>query len=246
MKNKINRNMKNEIYVLNQPQRSIISLVLVDSQLPLEQTEHEKIDKLRNFSDVFFIFSDDIFSETKKIEKNKFTSLYEACGYIDGGSELCEMYLKTILYCLEIFEHHVGFCIIRLSDLKSVDVDRCENNIVSLTASSVSSPVFKTRRLTSDEFYDIYKKSNSGNIIFKKQQDTTNMYCSYTSESNILFIKRATLGTIIDFWKSSSPNKYIDSFSITDPRYFFASIMRYLTIKTIDSEVENLDIGKLK
>ena len=117
--------MKNEIYVLSQPQRSIISLIVVDSKLPLEQGEHEKLDKLRNFSDIFFIFSDDLFSETGKIEKNKFTSLYEACGYIDGNSELCEVCLKTILYCLEIFEHHVGFCIIRLSDLNNIEVDKC-------------------------------------------------------------------------------------------------------------------------
>ncbi len=237
--------MKNEINILHQPKHSTISLILIDSdKFPISPEEHNAIDKLQEFSDVFFVFSDHLFPSTKGINKTKFTSLYESCGYIDGGGELCETYLISILYSLEIFETHIGFCITRISDLGDIKLEDYSKNIISLTASSISSPVFKTRRLGTDEFYKIYKNSNTG--IFKKQEDSVNMYCSYTSDSKIMYFKRSSIGIIIDFWKSSENNKYFKSFSIKDPRYFFASVVKFLTIQKIDANINDLDIGTLR
>ena len=229
--------MKIEIYILQQPKHSIISIVLVDSVFPIPEPQHESLAKLLEFSDIFFVFPKGV----KGIEKEKFTSLYEGCGWVEEGSGLIETYLRAVLYSLEIFECHVGFCMSRLTDLKTDIID--PQKIISLTGSSLVSPVFETRKLTSHEFYEIYKEANSG--IFKTHSDTSNMYASYTSESPILYFKRSNLGTIIDFWRSSENNKYIKSFTLSDPRYFFASVCKFLGIGTLNSNIHDLDVGKL-
>lgn len=229
--------MKDEIYILHQPKHSVISIVLVDSEFPIPEPQHESLAKLLGFSDIFFVFPKNV----NGIKKEKFTSLYEGCGWVEEGIGLPKTYLQTILYILEIFECHIGFCISRLSDLKTDIID--PQKIISLTGSSLRSPVFKTRKLTSSEFYDIYKETNSG--IFKTKSDSSNMYASYTSESPILYFKRSNLGTIVDFWRSIEDNKYINSFTLKDPRYFFASVCKFLGIDIIDSDIHNLDIGKL-
>ena len=229
--------MKDEIYILHQPKHSVISIVLVDSEFPVPQEQHESLDRLLEFSDVFFVFPKSV----RGIGKEKFTSLYEGCGWIEEDLGLPETYLHTILYSLEIFECHVGFCISRLSDLTPDIID--SQKIINITGSSLGSPVFKTRKLTSHEFYDIYKETNSG--IFKTRPDSSNMYASYTSGSPILYFKRSNLGTIIDFWRSSEDNKYIKSFTLSDPRYFFASVCKFLGIGTLDSDIHDLDIGRL-
>lgn len=229
--------MKDEIYILHQPKHSVISIVLIDSEFPVPQEQHESLGKLLRFSDLFFVFPKSV----KGIGKEKFTNLYEGCGWIEEGPGISETYLRTILYSLEIFECHVGFCILRLSDLKLDIID--PEKIISITGSSISSPIFKTRKLTSQEFYDIYKETNTG--IFKPSQDSFNMYASYTSGSPILYFKRSSIGIIIDFWRSSEDNNYIKSFTFQDPRYFFASVCKFLGISTIDSEIYGLDIGKL-
>ena len=231
--------MKNEVFILRQPKYSIISLVFINSELPLKLEQHDKIQDLNNFSDVLFIFPN-----TPSIDKNKFTSLYEGCGWIECGPNLCETYLKTILYSLEIFEKHVGYCLINIENIGKINIVKNIDKIRSITASTVTNPIFTIKRLSSQEFYDIYKKSNSG--IFKTKEDTKNMYCSYTSSSNILYFKRSIAGMFVNFWKSSENNKYISSFSIQDPRYFFASLTKFLEIKTIDSDIESLDVGKLR
>lgn len=232
--------MKDEIYILHQPKHSIISLVLIDKkEFPLLDSEHDSISKLLEFSDVFFIFP----RYARGIQKEKFTSLYEGCGWIEEGVEgLIDTYLHTILYCLEIFERHIGFCISRISDLRPEIID--PSKIINLTSSNIVSPVFETRKLDSLEFYDIYKESNSG--IFKPSKDSSNMYASYTSGSPILYFKRSNLGILVNFWKSASKdNKYIRSFTLSDPRYFFASVCKFLEISTINSDIHSLDIGNL-
>lgn len=234
---KLNMYMKDEIYILHQPKHSILSIILVNSEFPIPEPQHNSLSKLLEFSDVFFIFPKSI----KGIDKEKFTSLYEGCGWIEESLRLPETYLHAILYSLEIFECHVGFCISRLSDLILDIID--PQKIISLTGSSIVSPVFKTRKLTSPEFYNIYKETNSG--IFKTKSDSSNMYASYTSESPILYFKRSNLGTIVDFWKSVEDNKYINSFTLKDPRYFFASVCKFLGINTLNSDIHDLDIGKI-
>ena len=231
--------MKDDIFILHQPTHSVLSIILVNTDFPLTESSHNKISNLVEFSDVFFIFPE----KSRSIRKDKFTSLYEGCGWVESGQSLCETYLKTLLYSLEIFEKHVGFCLYNLSDLDDFNIEVNKNKILELTASSVGSPIFKTRRLGSNEFYEIYKKSNSG--IFSKVSDSENMYCSYTSDSKLLYFKRSVAGLYVNFWQSSENNKYIKSFSISDPRYFFASMTKFLTIGTIDSEVEDLNIGTL-
>lgn len=235
--------MKDEIFILHQPKYAVFSVVSVNSSFPLSQKQHLEVDKLREFSDIFFIFSDKDFPESSKVDKNKFTSLYEGCGWIDCGENLCETFLKTLQYSLEIFEKHVGFCIINLSDLENTNVEKYSGKVITMTASTSSSPVLKIDRLDSEEFYNIYTKKNTG--LFKKSNPLENMYCSYKSTTNIVYFKRSIAGLLINFWKSSENNKYIKSFEQNDLRYFIASVFKFLTISTLDSDISDLDIGTL-
>lgn len=237
--------MKDEIYIQRQPKHPIVSLILVDDETPLTNEQHSNLEELTRLSDVLFIFSDDLFPASRQISKNKFTSLYEGCGWIDGGENLAVSYLKSIQYGLEIFEVSIGFCIIRLSDLRTKLPDNFESKIINITSSGVSSPIFKIRRLDSTEYFEIYKKYGSG--LFKRNQDIENMYCSYTSDSKIVYFKKQIMRQIVDFWRSTGKeeNKYITSFTKSDPRYFLASVSKFLGIQIIDSNIEDLDIGKL-
>ena len=63
MNKKVTNMEKDEMYVVNQPRKSIVSLVLFDENITDEI--HENIIKLNEISDVIFIFS----REYKRIDK---------------------------------------------------------------------------------------------------------------------------------------------------------------------------------
>ena len=48
----------NEVYVIEQPKSSLVTVIVVDlpGDKPLPQSVHERLRKLREISDLFFIF----------------------------------------------------------------------------------------------------------------------------------------------------------------------------------------------
>ena len=249
-KNKI----KDEIFVINQPKHAILSLVVVDCEFPIPELSHEVMEKLKDSSDVFLVFSDKYFSKSKSINKNKFANLYGVCGWIDSEDNLYNTILKSVQYSIEIFNKHVSFSIINMSDVKSLG-ENYFSNILNITGSTVTKPIFKLRRLSSREFYNIYsnetdepkKKTTIFNKIFNKDgdEDMSNMFNSYTSSSTSMFFKKNTMKLFIDFWEDKKSKTYIDSFDTGDFRDFFASMVKYLGISIIDCNMEDLNIGNL-
>ena len=67
-----------EMYVINQPKHSIVSLVVFNDNITEEI--HKNLAKLNDISDIIFIFSRD----QRRINKNKLTSLYNSCGWIES------------------------------------------------------------------------------------------------------------------------------------------------------------------
>lgn len=271
MKNKNNEglvkfNKKEVVYVINQPNHSLLSIVVVDDKtdFPLSENIHNNIEKLREISDIIFLFS----NNSKNINRKKFTSLYRACGYIESDRNINETLLKLLYYSLEIFGSKiVGNIIVNISDLEEFS-DKLRDNIIKINMSPVMKPIFKIRRLSSKEYYDIYKIKTDNisngmtltsyfleyttgiNIInqFKSNKiDNIGMYSSFTSDSKILYFKTPVIKLIISFWKGeeNSRENYTKSFKNNDVRYFLSSVVKYLGIEVMDLEIENLNIENI-
>lgn len=245
----MNKFNKDEMYVINQPKHSIVSLVLFDENITDEI--HKNITRLNNISDVIFIFSGDY----KKINKNKLTSLYNSCAWIESYDNLGFTLFKTLEYCINIFQLHNTYLILNLKDLNNIS-EKFFDNIESVNASSITKPIFKLKQLSAEDYKRIYMKKEINNDsflnkirkLFKLQDELEednddNMFCSYTSYSKALVYFRPTIIKLIEF---NNNNIYSELFNNkTDCRYLFASMTKYLNIEIIDCNIEDLKIGKL-
>lgn len=222
---------KEEIYVINQPKHILLSVVVVDCDLPLTQDVHENINELRSISDVLFVFSD----RFQDINKKKFTALYECCGYIESTGNIGRTVMKAMIYGKEIFEKHIGFTVGCLSSLRKSGFS---GKLQTLLGSSISQPVFKLRRLSSEEYYEIYKEKRTCFLCNKENVD--NMFCSYTTDSMMMFFRARTIDILFDFMNSNKD--VVDSFKKTDPRFFYASLIKFLNIELVDKNLEDVEI----
>lgn len=246
----------NEIYVINQPRRIIISLIVVDQDLktPLNKDVHESLEKLREYSDLFFIFTD----QHKNVDKIKFTSLYRGCGFIvSPDNKIGRSIIKALKYDLEIFSdtrNHLAITVSRITDTnKSDNYER-----LLMMVGKISWPVFECRTLDSGEFHNIYTitqdtlNDNGGNrSIFKTllgmlrrkkevDSDGIGMFNTWHSETDLLYfpsvvIERFLKGSEINF------ETWVDTFDTLDPRYMFASLTNLLNIKIL-----NINYSKVK
>lgn len=240
---------KDEMYVVNQPKHSIVSLVLFDENITDEI--HSNIIKLNEISDIIFIFSGDY----RKINKNKLTSLYNSCAWIESYDNLGFTLFKTLEYCINIFQIHNTFLLMNMCDLNNIN-SKFFDNINSVNASSITKPIFKTKQLSAEDYKRIYiKKEINNNSLFNKirklfklqgeleEDNDDNMFCSYTSDSKALVYFRPIIIKLIEF---NNNNVYSELFNNKiDCRYLLASMTKYLNIETIDCNIEDLNIGKL-
>lgn len=222
---------KEEIYVINQPKHNLLSVVVVDCELPITKEVHKNINELRTISDVLFVFLE----QHRNINKKKFTSLYECCGYIESTENIGRTIMKALIYGKEIFEHRFGYTIGNLSDLKRPGFT---DKLQKLIMSPISQPVFKLRRLSSEEYYEIYNEKRRCFLCNKENID--NMFCSYTSDSMMMFMRTRTIDVLFDFMNSNKD--VVDSFKKTDPRFFYASLIKFLNIEQVDENLEDLEI----
>lgn len=257
---------KDEMYVLLQPKHVLMSIVIVNDEFPLNLTAHKSIDKLNEVSDVVFIFSDKHNPKSKRVDKNKFASLYNACAWLDSGESLPESLFHVFEYSKEIFEKHVGYNILHLKDLSETGIpEKMLDNINSLLRSSSVKPVFKCWRLNNIELSNIYinpeletKKSRIFNFINCKKDDqivnNVDLFTTYTSNSVSMFLKSTTVNVLLDFVKLAKSNNYTkpgELFDITtfnersDVKFLLSSFIKYLGLGIINSSVEDLDIGDL-
>lgn len=238
---------KDEVFVLNQPCHTIFSLVVVDSVFPISSDVHDALGKLAEVSDLVFVFSDNFGGS---INRMKFSSLYNACAWLDSGDSISDSLFKVLQYDLEVFEgQHISYLVYNSSDLTYIGNEFIDQ-IQKINMMSISKPIFKSRRLSSEEYYEIYKLGNNEKSklrIFEskkeKKSDISNMYCSYTSDSSVLFFKRGTIDLFVKFWCDPETKAYIGTFQKWDCRYLFASLTKRLGIDTFDCNIEELKIS---
>lgn len=253
------------VYVLNQPKHIILSVVIVDCSIPLIDRIHKDLDKLVKFSDVIFIFCEDKFINNKKINKRKFTSLYQACGFTESSGNLARTLFTVLEYSKEIFKKHIGITISNLDDINLTDTQI--KNLIEINGSAVMKPVFKIRRLNSDELYESYSNKEFEEYddielenfklasfilkLFNKKReennDTIGMYKCYTSDSRLLYFKNGTINILLNFVNDERMKNYIDSFiDDLDIRGILSSITKKLNIDNLNQNIEDLEINNLR
>ena len=232
---------KGEFYILSQPSRMVLSIVLVDSELPLSEEVHQRLLELQETSDIFFIFKEGI----GRYSAATFGSLYSACGYIEAGSErLSEVLMRTFEYEKEIFEFsHSLILYTQTSCFTNIEREK----LLKIVASSISKPVFQTRRLSSAEFFKIYKTEYTKKeswlgkyfIINVPEEGTENIYSSWTSESKEMLFRIPVIEKFIAFWKDPGVG-YVYSFTNPDLRVFLASMCGKLKIGVLNIDSKDI------
>ena len=228
---------KGEFYILSQPSRMVLSIVLIDSVLPLQEEVHQRLLDLSETCDIFFIFKGGI----GKYSAENFGSLYSACGYIEATNEerLSEVLMRTLEYEKEIFEFpHSLILYTQTSDFTSIGREK----LLEISASSISKPIFQTRRLNSAEFFEIYNKEYQKENWLSRYfmipiRDysgcTENIYSSWKSESKEMIFRVPVIEKFIKFWKDTGES-YVYSFSNPDLRVFLASMCGKLKIDVLN------------
>lgn len=268
---------KGEVYVINQPKHTLLSIIVVNSNI--YDLIHNNFYNLSKVSDIIFLFSDFYNNDQRRINKEKFTSLYQACGFIDcPGSDINSYLFKMLSYSKEIFNKHVGYLITETSLLTGIEInDEFNNKLLEITGSSIIKPIFKIRRSTNSELKKIYYETDDTDKVTKekhnnlisnfigvlsevikecdpkkvkedeiKENKDFGKYCSYSSDSEILYFKNGTINLFCTYYKNNKIKEYVKTFSFkSDVRFLLASFVRKLNIENLDSDIKDLNINKL-
>ena len=227
----------NEVYIVNQPKKSILSIVFIGkNEYPLPKDIHDRLYDLSGVSDLFFIFHN---GGNRGINEDKFCNLYSGCGWIIAGDVLPQTFLKVGEYSSNIFKCHTGFLVISsIYDIPGIK--EIEERIVSINSGGLVEPIFKERRLGSDEMYKIYNSPTDIGSFLNKTPGNDKKYSSWTSESSIIFLRPDILEKL-----KTLGEDYNKTFTWTDIRYFIASGVKRLMIGNTSCDIGDLEIGKL-
>jgi hypothetical protein len=235
---------ENEFIILEQPGKSILSIILVDGDFPMSEESHAGIERLREVSDIFFIIPE---SSSRNLVARNFGSLYQGLGYIVGGKGITnsELLMKTFEYDKEIFGNHILVLITQLSDFSKLGGERLQG----IAASSLVKPIMKTRRLTSQEFYEIYK-AREEKIIYKylpiiHEGSSERIYTTHIGITPEILLRPASIQKILEFWEKEDDKGftgvgYVCSFTQPDLRYFMASLLKRMRLGILEVEPETL------
>jgi len=259
----------NEGYVTSQPVHSIISFVVVENKFPLSKEEHEGLEILHGISDIFFIFPNTVTG----IDYDKFSSLYQACGFIveDKEDNLGKTLFTALGYAREVFSKHSAYT---FHSSGYVITSKLSENIVSLTMMDLSSPVISCYRLSSEEMAKIYKceakveeEVKEGllgkakkllNLGEKKEEEEsrflgTGRNKSHKTSSGLVFVPYRIIDKYVPMYKTRETSveydqdftDFVDTFrQDKDIRYLLASIfMRQKDEKIIDRDIADMSVG---
>lgn len=248
---------KDAVYVRQQPVRSMVSIIIVNSNiLPISVLAHNNIDKLREISDLFFVFSDKF--DNTHIDINKFTNLYNSCAFIHGsGNNIGKTLFDAICYCSEVFQKHVSYIVTDTDRLGKLDENIKDDldKILKITISDIVKPILNIRRLSTGELGEIYilpekteVEKNTSWLIWKKNKELTNtnvdrMNSTHKSESNLILFKSSTIKNLLNSYETEEFKAYINTFTEEDVSYLIASYIRKLGIENINTDLRDLKIG---
>ena len=237
--------MRNRFYVGEQPDKSILSLVVID-EIPLSEEAHVRLGELREVSDLLFILPE---KHRMGILAQKFGSLYQACCWVESEGELGEVMMESLEYDKEIFGNHVLVLVTHASKITDLKGEKLQK----IAASALSKPIYQTRRLTSQEFYAIYKDGEKESWYnryipwpnFEPSPDLSNLYTTHTVTSKETLLRPAVIGKMLEFWKSEkeggmSGEGYVCSFCQPSLNYILASMLKRLKQGELEVNLDDL------
>ena len=236
--------MRNRFFVGEQPDKSILSLVVID-EVPLSEEAHVRLGELREVSDLLFILPE---KHRMGILAQKFGSLYQACCWVASKGELGEAMMESLEYDKEIFGSHVLVLITHASNITDLKGEKLQK----IAASALSKPICQTRRLTSQEFYAIYRDGrdrpnwmNKYFFIPEPSPDLSNLYTTHTVTSKETLLRPAVIGKMLEFWKSErddgfSGEGYVCSFCQPSLNYILASMLKRLKQVELEVKIDDL------
>ena len=236
--------MRNRFFVGEQPDKSILSLVVID-EVPLSEEAHVRLGELREVSDLLFILPE---KHRMGILAQKFGSLYQACCWVASEGELGEAMMESLEYDKEIFGSHVLVLITHASNITDLKGEKLQR----IAASALSKPIYQTRRLTSQEFYAIYRDGrdrpnwmNKYFFIPEPSPDLSNLYTTHTVISKETLLRPAVIGKMLEFWKSErddgfSGEGYVCSFCQPSLNYILASMLKRLKQVELEVKIDDL------
>ena len=178
----------------------------------------------------------------------KFGSLYQACCWVESEGELGEAMMESLEYDKEIFGSHALVLITHASNITDLKGEKLQK----IAASALSKPIYQTRRLTSQEFYAIYKDGrdrpnwmNKYFFIPEPSPDLSNLYTTHTVTSKETLLRPAVIGKMLEFWKSERDDGfigegYVCSFTQPSLNYILASMLKRLKQGELEVNVDDL------
>ena len=200
----------NEVYVLRQPKKSILTIIYIDNIFPKNQIQQDFFDNIYEVSDIFFIFNS---SSKKKINIRKFTHLNKGSEfYVEDVGKPVALY-NVLDYSKHIFDHYISYLVLDDEDIENID-NKYIKDVQVWTSSTLSQPYIKIKRLDPTSLYNIYKLEDNGNFFnFSRPKiiDDKNTYSTYTSVSAFVFFKRNILNAFLDY-EEKYDFKYLETF----------------------------------
>lgn len=241
------------MYVQKQPEHSIVSILIMDSNGMLSEENHQALDKLGKFSDLIFLFLGE-----GSIDRRKFTSLYGGTAWTsigDEGENLAVTQFKVLQYCKEIFGTHQIYLLGNVLNQEGDNID--EDQIQLISISTIIKPIYKAHRLTAKETRNIYWKDNNTNNnqpskikLFwsalinrnsEEEQNSHDMYYTWNSSSPLIFLRSST----IELFLKTITLEYLQTFSSNNFSCSIISGLKKLGVDNLDSDLKDVDYGNL-
>lgn len=225
-----------DTFTVDNTKKSLISLIIVgQGEYPLSQEIHDRIYQLSKVSDLFFIFT-----ETPKIDPDKFCSLYSGSAWIISSGNLVKTYLKAMSYTYEILSsgnYRGTLTAYDIRELPEIDGEK----LLRIVGSALVQPILKMERLGPDEMYNIYSLPDKTSLFERNSSvKGDKKYSSWKGTSKLIFFRPGVVPSgLLSF---ESKEGYVETFTWKDIRYFLASSIMYLGVGHTDSEVLDVEI----
>ncbi len=217
---------QNEIYLIEQPKKTIITLLFFDEKsYDIGKEVHDNIFRLTEQSDTIIIFP----QKSTIYDLDKIASLYGAIGWIIGESTT-ETLMKCLKYDGLIFKIHTTAVITTLSKLKNQE-------ITTLTPyqGEVQWPVLNIKRMDYYELKEIYTLPKRKWWQIKKQEEKgNNKFAAYKCTSNIVILKTSIILQLYEDYTEEKLKNWMNTFTFNDPTYLISAWIKKKNIKWME------------
>lgn len=266
--------LPNVNYIIRKPKRSFCVFLEVDVDFPLSPLANEGLENLKKVGfDVFFLFPTVLNPAVKKINPLKFTTLYEGVGFkVIDGEALVHSVFQTGEYIATLTEGYVGVSYERLSTIGGLTLEELTtlfNKFITISSSSIASPVLKIQRREPEELWEDYKADfwDEGemeveiklpeidyltgavipvpDLVFPMEVDKYRSGCTHTSQTILPYLQT---GYFTKLWKIIDETEggmgwYMTWATSEDPKEFLSSAISHFELPHLDQDPLTLSLN---